>query len=304
MLFKKRFFFISILLHGAVLLLLFSWEVPLANRLFPKNILQVSLVEKIGEKPQTTKAELLNLPKREEDFPNKDEKREDSKEEKREVKREKKEEQKQEQKPEKIEPTPREIKEEKPEEQEKLLLEDWILKVKTEESLEAQTKNRPQSSGGGGSKTSALSFEGIKNPGERTDSSSIFLASAGLAKGKEGISAGEDHKSSNPDRGEGAPLRMSNLPPSSPEKDTILLEILRKIEGAKRYPKLARKMGVEGKATVRFKLKPNGKVESVELLESSGSDLLDKASLETVQQAAPLPYKEGWLKVGIVFKIL
>jgi len=37
---------------------------------------------------------------------------------------------------------------------------------------------------------------------------------------------------------------------------------------------------------------------------SSGSDILDQASLETVQRAVPLPYKEGWLRVVIVFKIL
>jgi len=42
----------------------------------------------------------------------------------------------------------------------------------------------------------------------------------------------------------------------------------------------------------------------VELLESSGSEILDQASLETVQRAVPFPYKEGWLKVVIVFKIL
>jgi protein TonB len=63
-------------------------------------------------------------------------------------------------------------------------------------------------------------------------------------------------------------------------------------------------MGIEGTAVVRFKLKPEGGVEAVELVDSSGSAILDKASLETVRAAAPFPYKEGWLKVGIVFKIL
>jgi protein TonB len=77
-----------------------------------------------------------------------------------------------------------------------------------------------------------------------------------------------------------------------------------RIERAKRYPKVARRMGIEGKTTVRFKLKPNGKVDSAEILGSSGSDILDQASLETIQRATPLPYKEGWLKVIIIFKIL
>ena len=100
------------------------------------------------------------------------------------------------------------------------------------------------------------------------------------------------------------PTRMSNIPTSSQEGDSILFEIMRRIEAAKRYPKVARRMGIEGKTAVRFKLKPNGKVESVEVMESSGADILDQASLETVRRAVPLPYKEGWLKVVIVFKIL
>jgi protein TonB len=87
-------------------------------------------------------------------------------------------------------------------------------------------------------------------------------------------------------------------------EDAVLQAIIRKIEAAKRYPRAARRMGIEGAAVVRFKLQPRGQVEAVELLESSGSEILDKASLETVRDAAPLPFKEGWLKVGIVFKIL
>jgi protein TonB len=85
--------------------------------------------------------------------------------------------------------------------------------------------------------------------------------------------------------------------------DPVLSLILRKLETAKRYPRMARKLGVEGTAVVRFRLKPEGGVEAVGIVDSSGSELLDKASLETVQAAAPFPYKEGWLKVGIVFKI-
>lgn len=88
------------------------------------------------------------------------------------------------------------------------------------------------------------------------------------------------------------------------EGDPVLLAIMRKIEAAKRYPRIARKMGIEGTAVVRFRLRPKGEVEAVELAESSGSEVLDKAAQETVREAAPLPFKEGWLKVGIVFKIL
>lgn len=349
MLFNRYFFFISILLHGSVLLLLFSWEVPLAKRVFPKSILQVSLVETIEEKPKIKKAASLNLPKRE-DLPKtkevemvvttpavKKEEMEESKEEKREIEQEKKEEQKQQREPEKAEPAPAELREEKPGEKEKLPPEPLQAQIKIRESREKagsdhpgedpqasgpsgpvfhdlgprQTQpaqqailNRPQSLGGGGSETSALSLEGISNAGGITDSSSIFLAPAGFGRGEEEIPGGGGSTGSGPAKEEGAPLRLSRVPPASQETDPILLEIIRKIESAKRYPKIARKMGIEGTAVVRFKLRPKGQIETVEIVESSGSEILDKASLETVRDAAPFPYKEGWLKVGIVFKIL
>ena len=95
----------------------------------------------------------------------------------------------------------------------------------------------------------------------------------------------------------------SKHPSPGGDLDPILSQIFRKIEAAKRYPRVARKMGTEGTTVVRFKLEPEGRVEAVEIVDSSGSEILDKASLETVHAAAPFPYKAGWLKVGIVFKI-
>jgi protein TonB len=135
------------------------------------------------------------------------------------------------------------------------------------------------------------------NPG------AIFLASIGTGPEREGIQTGKGEKDPGPAKEKGlAP--SSRIQSSSQEGDSILSEILSRIEGAKRYPKAARRMHMEGKATVRFKIKADGKVDSVELVESSGSEILDQASLETVRRAVPLPFKEGWLKVGIVFKIL
>ncbi len=107
-----------------------------------------------------------------------------------------------------------------------------------------------------------------------------------------------------PTNGEGVAGQVGSVGTSSGEADATLLLIMRKIEAAKRYPKVARAMGIEGTAVVRFRLEPSGQVERVEVVRSSGSEILDRASLETVRDAAPLPYKEGWLKVGIVFKIL
>ena len=67
----KRFFLISILFHVAALLLLLSWEIPLADRLLPGSILEVSLVERIEKKlgealPAGTKLAGITLRKKDE----------------------------------------------------------------------------------------------------------------------------------------------------------------------------------------------------------------------------------------------
>ena len=73
------------------------------------------------------------------------------------------------------------------------------------------------------------------------------------------------------------------------------------IERVKNYPRLARERGVEGVVRLRFLLKTSGAVEKIEILESSGSELLDHASVRAVSQAAPMPYVSGWVEVPIVY---
>src|SRR5512138_2053484 len=53
----RRFLVQSILLHGIVLMLLFSWENPLAGKIALRNIIQVSLVEKGEDEPPPAKPE-------------------------------------------------------------------------------------------------------------------------------------------------------------------------------------------------------------------------------------------------------
>ena len=53
----RRFFFLSLFLHGIVLMLLFSWEIPEAGKLTARNIIQVSLIEKGEDETPPPKAE-------------------------------------------------------------------------------------------------------------------------------------------------------------------------------------------------------------------------------------------------------
>ncbi|MEK7853467.1 MAG: energy transducer TonB, partial [candidate division NC10 bacterium] len=79
--------------------------------------------------------------------------------------------------------------------------------------------------------------------------------------------------------------------------DGAFAEILRRIGAAKRYPEEARRLGHRGTVAVRFRIGLDGAVTTAEVAASSGSSLLDAASLETVRRAAPLPAVPGWLRV-------
>ena len=73
------------------------------------------------------------------------------------------------------------------------------------------------------------------------------------------------------------------------------------IERAKNYPRMARERGIQGVVRVRFKLKPSGDVDRVEIASSSGYDVLDDASVKTVYRASPMPYVNGWLEVPMTY---
>ncbi len=73
------------------------------------------------------------------------------------------------------------------------------------------------------------------------------------------------------------------------------------IEKAKTYPRLARERGVEGVVLVRFKVLPSGDIDTVNIVKSSGSKILDAASMQTVYRAAPMPYVNGWVDVPMTY---
>jgi protein TonB len=77
--------------------------------------------------------------------------------------------------------------------------------------------------------------------------------------------------------------------------------IVSSIERVKSYPRLARERGIEGVVRLRFRVRPQGEVEHVEVIRSSGHEILDAASVRTVYRAAPMPYVSGWVEVPISY---
>jgi protein TonB len=91
---------------------------------------------------------------------------------------------------------------------------------------------------------------------------------------------------------------LSDIAPAQAKPDMVRTEdalrkfaavVRKEIESQKRYPPAAQSSGVEGRARVKVTISKDGKLENAEIIESSGYEILDKAALQSVKDAAPFP---------------
>lgn len=87
-----------------------------------------------------------------------------------------------------------------------------------------------------------------------------------------------------------------------------LAKVRHKVQESLRYPSMAKKMGLEGEAIVRFLIHPNGMVDasSVVIAKSSGKAILDRNAINAVLDALPFelpPQEEMEIVIPVVFKI-
>ncbi|MEP2760548.1 MAG: energy transducer TonB, partial [Hyphomicrobiales bacterium] len=66
-------------------------------------------------------------------------------------------------------------------------------------------------------------------------------------------------------------------------------KVVAKLRRAKRYPKQARREKLTGSVRVTFTISKNGSVSGVRVSRSSGHPILDKAALDMVRRASPMP---------------
>ena len=95
-------------------------------------------------------------------------------------------------------------------------------------------------------------------------------------------------------------------PDASPAKasDDQLIELLHsRISDKKQYPYFAKRQRREGVATVSFVLHPNGDVEDARLVNSSHSEMLDKAALTAVEKIQPFEAAQDYLETAETFNI-
>ena len=96
---------------------------------------------------------------------------------------------------------------------------------------------------------------------------------------------------------------------ASADLSTLVSLLHEEIARHKQYPSLAKRQQREGTATVSFALYPDGAIDQVNVVSSSGFGRLDKAALYAVSEAAPFEAAEHYLdrarhfKVNIVFSL-
>lgn len=76
---------------------------------------------------------------------------------------------------------------------------------------------------------------------------------------------------------------------NSDEIKKYLSKVREKLQKNLEYPHFAKKAGIEGIATVHFCIKADGSlsIHSLKIIKSSGSSVLDKQALQTVENSAP-----------------
>lgn len=90
----------------------------------------------------------------------------------------------------------------------------------------------------------------------------------------------------------------------------FLAEVRLRIDRCKQYPFAARRRHMAGRVTVCFAIHPDGSVRGLEVVESSGFSVLDRAALEAVNRAAPFPEfpremlnRALEVEIGVVFEL-
>jgi len=85
------------------------------------------------------------------------------------------------------------------------------------------------------------------------------------------------------------PTAAETAPPSGQVRSTWEGRVVARLESVRQYPRSARSRRVEGVTYVRFVMDRSGRVLSSRVNQTSGQAVLDRAALDTVMRAQPLP---------------
>jgi len=77
--------------------------------------------------------------------------------------------------------------------------------------------------------------------------------------------------------------------PRSVSAEQVRSEISAELAKHFRYPRLARSHGWEGRVVLGFRVRPDGRITDIEVVESSGRTILDRAAVEALRQVRRVP---------------
>ncbi|WP_120944272.1 energy transducer TonB [Helicobacter labacensis] len=86
----------------------------------------------------------------------------------------------------------------------------------------------------------------------------------------------------------------------------FLMKIQMAISSKNRYPRMAMVRGIEGEVLVEFTLNADGSTTDIRVAKSSGSEILNRAAVQAVKEAArlfPTPKQTVHLKIPIAYTI-
>jgi len=94
-----------------------------------------------------------------------------------------------------------------------------------------------------------------------------------------------------------------DLVATPPSAEMRLEQIRERVQAAVVYPQTARERGIQGVARIQFRVDPAGRAADVVTVESSGSQLLDKAAQSAALNARGLPQLFGWVRIPVRFEL-
>jgi protein TonB len=88
-------------------------------------------------------------------------------------------------------------------------------------------------------------------------------------------------------------------------KDNYIAYVKQRIANYKFYPNTAKRRGIEGRVGFKISIKSMGDIDALDMIQSSGSDILDQAALQAVRQASPFkpPHKKIQFSFGIQYDL-
>jgi len=89
-----------------------------------------------------------------------------------------------------------------------------------------------------------------------------------------------------------APVYEGKVEVINPAQEAMLRYqdiVKQRIEEVKEYPEWAREQGVEGIIHLKFTISSDGRSREIKLVHSSGSKILDREAVDTIERASPFP---------------